>query len=118
MGVTEPANPSGRMKGLTGSSRSGKTTGCWDEQKAGSSMVRKTSKTSQADYWQFDGGLEKLAKQAAFSALARLVVRMARVVEEPRTARDVDEWQDELAYCIEDLNNWKGVLQWLDDNSE
>ncbi len=78
----------------------------------------KASETFQSDYWHFDGGLEKLAKQAAFSALARLTVRIARVVEEPRTARDVEEWQDELAYCMEDLNNWKGVLQWLDDRQE
>jgi len=59
--------------------------------------------------------IRQLAMQASAKILARLAEKLRYTpMATPRSADDLEDAIDTLVFSISDLNNWKGVLTWLD----
>jgi len=58
-------------------------------------------------------------RQIALQSSAKILVKLAEdlrytSMSTPRSADDLESVIDEMAHTIAQLNNWKGVLTWLD----
>jgi len=75
------------------------------------------SRKSEADELEAREQIRQLALRASAKQLDRLAERIRYTPwGTPRDSSALEDVIDNLAFTIADLNNWKGVLQWLDDN--
>ena len=108
--------PSERMKGLTW--REGRD----KDRSTGTSRRRKAEHLIQREFTPAEGEarerLEMLAKRASFNLLCRLQQQLSDGgVVVALELHDLEGVIDVCTFFIEDANNWKGVLQWLDDTA-
>jgi len=108
------SNPSERMKGLTWREERGKdrSTGTSRRQKA--PLLQRDRSPAEREARE---RLETLAMRASFNLLVRLRQQLedSHAWQVRLELHDLEGVVDVLTFCIEDLNNWKGVLQWLND---